>query len=216
MKAHTPDGPTEPPLRVLLVGEDPLARSGLAMVLRQDAGMHVVAEAGAANGLGSALVRHAPDVVLWDVGNTVLDHQALPAVPAASPPVVALVPDDLVGRAVTAGGARGVIYRDVQAQALVAAIRAVALGWCVLEPDVLANLLPAPEQPDVALDALTPREREVLALLVEGMPNRAIGTRLGISEHTAKFHVTAICTKLGARNRSDAVGRALRSGLVVV
>jgi len=67
-----------------------------------------------------------------------------------------------------------------------------------------------------ALEPLTPREVQVIELLVEGLPNKAIATRLGISDQTVKFHVAAICGKLGAVNRTDAVRRAIRRGIVAI
>ena len=76
-------------------------------------------------------------------------------------------------------------------------------------------MLVAEPPPDAAVvDALTPREREVVALLVDGLSNKAIAARLGISDQTVKFHVAAVCAKLGAMNRTDAVRRAIRRGLV--
>jgi two-component system nitrate/nitrite response regulator NarL len=83
--------------------------------------------------------------------------------------------------------------------------------------DANAILMPVDRGDDVTLaEPLTPREIEVLELLAEGLPNKAIAARLGISDQTVKFHVAAICGKLGAANRTDAVRRAIRRGLVTV
>jgi DNA-binding NarL/FixJ family response regulator len=90
----------------------------------------------------------------------------------------------------------------------------VASGLAVLDAAAAGELLrPAPAAPS---EGLTPRELEVLALLAEGLSNKAIAGRLGISDHTAKFHVNAILGKLGAENRSEAIVRAARLGLVVL
>jgi DNA-binding NarL/FixJ family response regulator len=94
---------------------------------------------------------------------------------------------------------------------------AAAQGLVVIDPQTAVSLLPSAEhslaQP---LGELTPREVEVLQLLSEGLPNKAIASQLGISEHTVKFHVNAIMGKLGAQSRTDAVIRATRSGLIIL
>src|SRR5262249_21126846 len=100
---------------------------------------------------------------------------------------------------------------DAVAAALVAASR----GLSVLDA-ALAEAFLRPPQGSAQAEPLTPREREVLALLAEGLANKAIAARLGISEHTAKFHVNAILGKLGVDSRAEAIVRALRMGLVVL
>jgi DNA-binding NarL/FixJ family response regulator len=202
------------PLRVLLVGEDALARAGIHSLLGGDDGVTVVAQSGQSAGLGTALQRHQPDVVVWDVGNG--EGTWPQEAPPGGPPMVLLVPDDVVGRQATGSGARGVVYRDARGTALLAAIRAVASGFHVLEQDVMDSFFPRRAQGEGAAPDLTVREREVLNLLVDGLSNKAMGARLSISEHTAKFHVTAIFGKLGVQRRSEAVARALRMGLVVL
>ena len=98
---------------------------------------------------------------------------------------------------------------------LAAALVAVARGLSVLEGPLASEWLRPPDAP-LAAEGLTPREREVLALLAEGLANKAIAARLGISEHTAKFHVNAILGKLGVENRAEAIVRAARLGLVAL
>ena len=105
----------------------------------------------------------------------------------------------------------GISY-DVRDQAT-PALQAVARGLVVMDPGfhrVRATVAAA------RMEALTPREVEVLALLATGLPNKLIAHHLGISEHTAKFHVTAVMTKLGASSRTDAVIRAARRGMVAL
>jgi DNA-binding NarL/FixJ family response regulator len=118
------------------------------------------------------------------------------------------------GRALRAG-ARGVLSRGAPADALAAALQAAVLGLLVLDP-VLAAAFVRPPEPPGASEPLTPREQEVLALLAQGLANKAIAVRLGISEHTAKFHVNAILGKLGVDSRAEAIVRAARLGLVVL
>ena len=99
---------------------------------------------------------------------------------------------------------------DAPADQLVHAIKAVSSGVLVFDP----ALIPQAETPDEFREDLTAREAEVLMLLAEGLPNRDIAQRLGISEHTVKFHIRSILAKLGASSRTEAVTRGLRSGLI--
>jgi len=117
-----------------------------------------------------------------------------------------------------ASNAWGVVPRDASAAELQAAVAAAAQGLIVLPPALLRRLsaprpfiLPGLEPPE---EALTPREVEVLDLLSQGLANRAIAERLGISENTVKFHVASVTGKLGASGRTDAVARGLRRGLI--
>jgi two-component system, NarL family, nitrate/nitrite response regulator NarL len=182
--------------RLALVSEDPLARGALARTLSDQAeGWAVVAgtqvELETTRG-------EPPDVVLWDTGLR-LEEGAAPDLGA---PVLALVADEAAGELALGAGAR-----------------AVACGLTVFEPG-LSQVRAAPRStaPSGASgpDTLTPREREVLGLLAEGLSNKAIADRLDISEHTAKFHVNAVLTKLGVQRRTEAVVRAARMGLVTL
>ena len=98
---------------------------------------------------------------------------------------------------------------------LAGAVRAVHAGLLVVHPDVLARA-PARDTSGAPAAPLTAREREILEMMADGAHNRAIATRLGISRHTVKFHVTSILTKLGAESRTEAVTMALRGGLLAV
>jgi two-component system, NarL family, response regulator YdfI len=113
------------------------------------------------------------------------------------------------------------VTREASAAELRAATAAAAQGFSVVPAALAARLLPArapalERQLDTSPESLTPREREVLDLLAPGLTNRQIAERLGISEHTAKFHVAAVCAKLGATSRTDAVTRGVRRGLVTL
>lgn len=132
-------------------------------------------------------------------------------------PVVALVPGEEFAADAWSAGARGVLLREVAAEPLRAALHAVARGLAVLEPRLSSALAPArPAEPGTLPEPLTPREREVLQLLAEGLSNKAIAARLDVSEHTVKFHVNALMGKLGAQSRTEAVVRATRLGLIVL
>ncbi|MEJ2211683.1 MAG: response regulator transcription factor [Anaerolineae bacterium] len=208
-------------LRVLIVGDDPLARAGLATMLQQE-GCTVVGQAAGAADLPLEPDLYRPDVVLWDLGwdpEAGLEEtlQELEALAAGETAVVALLPDEEHAAEVQAAGALGLLLREAPAALLVAALRAAALGLLVLDSDLAPGArLPAAAAGAPPVEALTPRESEVLQLLAEGLTNRAIALELEISEHTVKFHVNAILGKLGAQSRTEAVVRAVQAGLVFI
>jgi DNA-binding NarL/FixJ family response regulator len=134
-----------------------------------------------------------------------------------SPAIIAVC--DAAGRlwtpALRAAGLRAALPVSTTASELTAAVRAVQAGLWVLHPTSLAPSR-AGGTATVAGAPLTSREREILEMLADGAHNRTIATRLGISRHTVKFHVTSILTKLGADSRTEAVALALRRGLLAV
>lgn len=131
-------------------------------------------------------------------------------------PVAVLLPEEGHARAAFDAGARGLVLRDGDPERLGSALRAVAAGNVVLDAELAEVLFRgAPPRP-VASELMTPRELEVLELLARGMSNRQLAEVLGFSEHTAKFHVNAILTKLGAETRTEAVVLAAKLGLVVL
>ncbi|HEU4385519.1 MAG TPA: response regulator transcription factor [Anaeromyxobacteraceae bacterium] len=201
------------PLRLLVVSADPLARGGLAALLGGVPGLAVVEQAASAREAQASLRRSAPEVAVFDVGpgDASSDLRDL----AGQVPVVALLSAATQAAEALAAGARGAIFRDAPAERLAGALAAAAQGLVVLDAGVAASVVRATPAPDLD-EPLTPRELEVLALLAEGLANKAIAARLGISEHTAKFHVNAILGKLGAESRSEAIVRAARLGLVVL
>jgi DNA-binding NarL/FixJ family response regulator len=124
-------------------------------------------------------------------------------------------PEDGV-RALKAG-ARAVLHRSSSRNEIIAAIKVITSGLIVLPPELLATLLhEAPPADDVLKAQLTRRELEVLAAMADGASNKAIARQLGISFHTAKFHVAAILAKLDADSRTEAVAKATQSGLVML
>ncbi len=202
------------PTRVLVVADDPLARSGVAALL---AGRHDVVVSGQASSdeLAGALAGGGHDVVAWAPGSSSDPGGERLSAAAAGVPVVAIVSGSEQATAALRAEVRGLVRRSADGAIVTAALLAAAAGLVVLEPSLAHEWL---RQPVAAAggEPLTPREREVLALLAEGIGNKAIAARLGISEHTAKFHVNAILAKLGAGSRAEAIVLAARQGLVVL
>jgi DNA-binding NarL/FixJ family response regulator len=203
-------------LRVVVAGDDPLGRHGLAALLAAAGELTVVEECDL-DRLPAAVRAHQPDAVVWDVGLAASDaaDQARD-VGAVAAPVLAVVADEASALTLLAAGIRGLVLRRVEPPALVAAVQAVAADLTVLDVAARDAVVSRRAAAEPLVEPLTPREREVLALLAQGLANRAIGERLGISEHTAKFHVNAILGKLGAQTRAEAVVHAIRLGLVVL
>jgi two-component system nitrate/nitrite response regulator NarL len=203
------------PVRLLLAGDDPLARAGLASLLSDRADVAIAAEStidGAPRAAGAAGV----DAVLLDLGSSAAAPAPVAALAeAVHAPVVALASTEAQAADAIRSGARAVLFRGASADALAAAALAAARGLAAIDAALARDWL---RPPDAASDAqgLTAREREVLALLAEGLANKAIAARLGISEHTAKFHVNAILGKLGAESRAAAIVKAARLGLVAL
>ena len=202
------------PLRLIVLADDPLARAGLAALLANLPGCRVIYQghaellADAADGeLDSA------DIIVWDVGWDAAREREERL--GAALPVLALAADADSAAAAWALGCRSVVGRATDEEQLLAAVQATAAGLRVLSPALVGAVLrgDAAEASPTAID-LTPRESQVLALLAEGLTNKAIALRLSISDHTVKFHVNAILGKLDAQSRTDAVVRATRLGLI--
>jgi two-component system, NarL family, nitrate/nitrite response regulator NarL len=204
-------------LRVLVVGEDPLARSGLVALL-SDAEDLTVAGQCAPDEAAALLRSTAADVVLWDTGVEMpSDLEELHEIADGRGPALVVLTGgegrvpDLLG-----AGARGVLTRDTDGARLLAALQAAALGLVVVDERLSAGALRRRAAAEPLVESLTPREIEVLHLIGQGLSNRAIAERLAISEHTAKFHVNAILGKLGAQTRAEAVAVGVRSGLLLL
>jgi DNA-binding NarL/FixJ family response regulator len=206
-----------PALQVLVLASSPLARAGLAGLV--EAPMEVVGNGDPDAAL--ALCRQLePDVVLVDFapGDEVAEEAAEIILESLTDlPVVGIAPADRSGR-LLAMGVAAVLQPDVGATALGAALAAVAAGLVVMGRDHLAGVLPAttPSTEELPVETLTRRELEVLRLMADGLTNRRMAARLSISEHTVKFHVTAILGKLTAGTRAEAVARAMRLGWIPV
>ena len=188
---------------------NPSVRAGLRELLARS-GLDVVEGTRALGGVSDVdvLLIDAPASLEGDRAGSVLgpDPDGIPTVF-----LVDRLPLEAVAQPPRAGTARGWLRRDAGEDELAAAVRAVAAGLRVIDP-----LLEPQTDDHVPRATLTEREREVLALIAMGLTNRAIALRLGISEHTAKFHVGAVLAKLEAQSRAEAVSVAVREGLLTL
>jgi DNA-binding NarL/FixJ family response regulator len=209
------------PIRILVADDHPVVRDGLVAMLTTQPDLAVVGEAASGPEAVALAQQLQPDVILLDLEMPGLDGaEALARIRAASPDVRALVftafdTDERIVGAVRAG-AQGYLLKGAPRDELFNAIRVVAAGGSLLQPVVASRLIQhlsgPPSEP--AIEPLTEREREVLALLAQGRPNKEIAQALTISERTVKFHVSSILGKLGAANRTEAVTLAAQRGLV--
>ncbi|HEY0514283.1 MAG TPA: response regulator transcription factor [Thermoanaerobaculia bacterium] len=208
-------------LRVVVVSDDPLARTGIALLLGGSEGLTVLDQVGVDEdwfGTDEGGEGDGPDAAVWDLGLSLRSGlERLRSLGATAPPVVAIVADELDAREALAAGARAALPRGVSGESLAAAVRAAVQGLVVLDDSFAAALLRgAPPVPQDLPENLTPREAEVLQLLSQGLSNKSIAQRLGISDHTVKFHVNAILGKLGVQSRGEAIVQAVRLGLVAL
>ncbi len=203
-----------------MVGDDPLARAGLANQLVEVTGLDIVAQIAADDSVSSAYRAYAPDAVLWDLGWSLESsdwRERMSDLVEAGALVVTLLPDNSLTIEAWSAGARGLLSREAGPARVRAALNAVNQGLVAVDPALGGALLPTPGATDAfKVEELTKREHEVLKLLAEGLSNRSIAVQLEISEHTVKYHVNSILRKLGAQSRTEAVVRATRSGLILL
>lgn len=213
-------------VRVLLVDDQDLVRSGLRRILRRREGFEVVAECGDGAGVEVAVATHRPDLVVMDLrmkGVDGIEATRRLRSRAETPPVLALTTfddDELLSGALRAGAA-GFVLKDAPAAEMVAAIRVTARGGAWLDPRVAERVLRvvrdqrAPDRgPRTSIDALSEREVEVLRLVARGATNPEIAESLYVSERTVKGHISGIFAKLGVRDRAAAIICAYDAGLV--
>ena len=218
---------TARPVRVVIADDQGMVRAGFRSLLEAEPDIRVVGEAADGESALAALRTLRPDVVLMDIRMPVLDgiaatRQLLSEGSASRVLILTTFDlDEYVFEALRAG-ASGFLLKDSPAEELVDAIRVVAAGDALLDPAVTRRVIDAfvqrravPAAGGAALATLTSREREVLGLMARGLSNADIGRRLYISDGTTKTHVSNVLTKLGLRDRVQAVIFGYESGLVV-
>lgn len=214
-------------MRVLVAATDSIVRAGLESILRANPDLSVVGVASDPDTLVALITAQSPDVLLMELGLQDEEpvSEKLVAVSTLTEVVIVLLGDTFQGDWITEAlrlGVRAVLPRRATAEEILQAVVAAAAGLVVLHPDAIDLLLPVlssvtqPVDEASLVQALTRREIEVLGMLAEGLGNKAIARRLSISEHTVKFHVSSIFTKLNARSRTEAVTLGARQGLIML
>jgi two-component system, NarL family, response regulator DevR len=203
------------PIRTFLVDDHELIRRALRELLAAEKDIDVVGEAGSVAEASERIPDARPDVVVLDLRlpdgqGTEVVRNVSGRVPDAKWLVLTSFDDPAEVRDAVEAGATGYLLKDQAAEATVSAVRQVAEGRGVLDPTVAGHLLDRGQEPAADLAKLTPQEQRVASLLAEGLTNRQIGDRLGLAEKTVKNHVSAVLTKLGAQNRTEAALRAAR------
>ena len=228
---ETVPGPEGAPIRVLIAEDQALLRTTLAALLEAEPGMSVVGLAEDGSRAVALAAELRPDVVLMDIqmpGLTGIEATtqicADPALAATRVLILTMFEiDDYVLGALRAG-ACGFLLKDTDPQSLVDAVRTVHEGQSLLSPQVLSRLvarMPRAASAGAsgstradAVEALTPRQREVLLLIAQGLSNSEIEAELGITRATCRSHITALLARLGARDRAQLVIAAYESGLI--
>jgi len=210
--------------RVIVKASSAIAKAGLESLLRGHPEFELV-EGSPSRHASTSMALESPLEVLVAEAGTLADHSAKEAMDwaAVGGPAVVLVrnPASEAIREALRAGVKAVLASSLPGPDIVSAIQAAAAGFVVLDSSEVELLLRSPG--NIAetgagdlVEALTPRETEVLRLLAAGLGNKEIAARLGISEHTAKFHVASLMGKLGAATRTEAVTTGIRKGLVMI
>jgi DNA-binding NarL/FixJ family response regulator len=209
-------------IKVLVVDDHRVVRAGLVALLRQSPSIAVVGEAGDGAEAIRLVEQLQPDVVLMDIQMPVLNGvEATQRIKERWPRVEVLIlttydEDELIWGGLQAG-AKGYLLKDAPPEELLQGIEAVAAGRSLLPPHIAAKLMQVIREGGPAREKgepLTERELEILRAMARGAANKEIAAELGISENTVKTHISHLFQKLGARDRTEAVTRALSRGLI--
>jgi DNA-binding NarL/FixJ family response regulator len=203
---------------VLLASASAVRRAGLEAMVKSAPSLKLMASIQGTQTAGPRALELRADVVLADLEKP----SSLPIQSPLSVPAVVLVDNPEPGWAAHAlrSGVKAILASDAGAEDIIPAVIAAYAGFVYLDPTYardLAQQVRAPTPPSsTANERLTPRELEVLGMLAEGLGNREIASRLGVSDHTIKFHISSILDKLGAATRTEAVAMGLRLGLILL
>ena len=211
--------PSLPRIRVLVVDDHTMVRRGLATFLKVFDDLELAGEAASGQAAIQLCAQLQPDVVLMDMVMPDMDGAtATRLIRKQSPRIQVLAltsfKEEILVQSALQAGAIGYLLKDVSADELAQAIRAAHAGRSTLSPEAAQALVHATSQPPASGIELSEREREVLALIVEGLNNTQIAAKLTISPSTVKSHVSNILSKLGVASRTEAVTLALRNRLV--
>ncbi|HEY3085147.1 MAG TPA: response regulator transcription factor [Candidatus Dormibacteraeota bacterium] len=221
--AGKPDAPssqrTDEPARVLIVEDHRVVAEGLAALINAQADMNVVGSVGTVAECVPAAAELNPDIVLLDFrlpdGTGPDAAAAIRAIRPAAKMIFLTREDTEAARfAAVQSGASAFLHKSRAAAEVVAAIRDVARGKMLITPRTIATLLAKRRAIEAQLERLTPREKEVLRLMAEGQPSRAIATQLGISYTTVRTHIRSLGNKLAVHSKLEAIVKARELGLI--
>ena len=213
-------------IRVLIASASAVRRAGLETIIKTTPPLKLVSSAHGISALSALAREFQPDIILADLERADPNFIALVSSiwqAHAAPIFVLLIdaPDSgWTSRALRAG-VKAILPRDALSEEIFSAIQAVHAGFVILDPEVTQDLarhvhLESADHVPAAFDELTTREIEVLRMMAEGLGNKQIASRLGISDHTIKFHISSILDKLGASSRTEAVTLGIRMGLILL
>ncbi len=213
-------------IRVLVASASAVRRTGLETIIKTTPPLKLVSSAHGISALSAQAREFQPDIILADLERADPNFIALVSSiwqAHAAPIFVLLIdaPDSgWTSRALRAG-VKAILPRDALSEEIFSAIQAVHAGFVILDPEVTQELarhvhLESADHVPAAFDELTTREIEVLRMMADGLGNKQIASRLGISDHTIKFHISSILDKLGASSRTEAVTLGIRMGLILL
>jgi two-component system, NarL family, response regulator YdfI len=204
-------------IRVVVAATSAVRRAGLEAIIRDQPDFQLAASTGAVARIALYVAQHAADVVI-------ADSDSIPALTEPPPPPIVLLTETPEARAISRwlkGGVRAILPRESDSEDIVSAIYAAYSGHVLLSAEAAEKLAAIYgeqelEPGDIPVEGITSREAEVLRMLAEGLANKDIARRLGISEHTVKFHISSILEKLGASTRTEAVTLGIRRGIIPI
>ena len=213
-------------IRVLVASASAVRRTGLETIIKTTPPLKLVSSAHGISALSAQAREFQPDIILADLERADPNFIALVSSiwQAHAAPIFVLLIDapnsGWTSRALRAG-VKAILPRDALSEEIFSAIQAVHAGFVILDPEVTQELarhvhLESADHVPAAFDELTTREIEVLRMMAEGLGNKQIASRLGISDHTIKFHISSILDKLGASSRTEAVTLGIRMGLILL
>jgi len=210
-------------IRVMVAATSAVRRGGLEAIVRENSSFHLVGSAPGLVGLAERVQALQPDVVLVDLAQPDPQFASLAAALERSGAAVVVLIDEPDARwtvRLLRADVRALLAREASRDEIHSAIHAARNGMVLLDPEIAKDLLtgsPRVVEPiQEAVEELTPREVEVLRMMAEGLGNKEIAARLGISDHTVKFHISSILAKIGASTRTEAVTLGIRMGLILL